>query len=902
MIFFKKIFLLTLPFLFSLSFAQTTHILSVKTKIKKLPFGLTENVSSQMPEVAVALSGGGARGLAQIGVLRALKDFNIPIDIIVGTSMGSIVGGLYAAGYSLDQLDSIALNTDWDNLLSSDRETNRRELFVDQKITEDKAIFSLRLKGLGLVLPTSLNSGQKLSNYLNLLVFQAPIHADSNFDEMTKKFRAVCTNLVTGQPVILGGGSLSEAMRASSSVSFFLSPVKVDSLTLVDGGLVANIPVKIASEMGGDYIIAVNTTSELHPEGELSLPWEVADQVVSIPMKRINEAQLKLANNIITPDLDDIAINDFSNPDSLILKGYQATVPVTENIKLQLDSLFKKNLGLKEFFIHDVLIDSNNTSLETPYIQKYATQDSVSNFEIMKDLNTIYSKGIYKSLKAEITQFNKYAKIKFIAEENSLVKKLEIDGVTLVDSSAVYSILKGIINEPYNPKKLVSKSIRILNLYREKGYSLAEIKKINFDENSGELKISFDEGKIYAIKIEGNKYTLPSIITRELPLKVGDYFNYNNLKQGLTNLRSTNLFDEIFLNVERNGGNNILVIDVQEKTASLIRVGFRIDNENKAQLSLDVVDENLFGTGTELGLLLFGGQRNRAFSLEQKSNRIFNTYLTYKINAFYKFDDIYSYSDVPTKSAAHFERNQDGEYRQTFYGGSFSVGTQVERFGNLILDGKYQVDQVENLQQNTQNPFRTNIVSLKASSTIDTQDKYPYPQRGFYFKGEYESAQTIFGGDIGFTNINFYYKSYFTFGGVNTFSPRFELGFADKTLPLSEQYSLGGQNNFFGMRDNEFRGRQIFLSSLEYRYKIPFRIFFDTYFKARYDLGYVWPEQEEIRFKDLRHGIGATLSFDTPIGPADFSIGKSFLFVKDLPGNPLSFGDTFFYFSIGYYY
>jgi len=128
------------------------------------------------------------------------------------------------------------------------------------------------------------------------------------------------------------------------------------------------------------------------------------------------------------------------------------------------------------------------------------------------------------------------------------------------------------------------------------------------------------------------------------------------------------------------------------------------------------------------------------------------------------------------------------------------------------------------------------------------------------------------------------------------------MGIADKTFPVSEQYSLGGQNSFFGMREDEYKGRQIFLTSLEYRYELPFRVFFDTYFRLRYDLGSAWNEQEDLRFKDLKHGIGASLSFDTPIGPADFSVGKSFKFVKNLPGNPLSFGDTFFYFSIGYYY
>jgi NTE family protein len=160
----------------------------------------------------------------------------------------------------------------------------------------------------------------------------------------------------------------------------------------------------------------------------------------------------------------------------------------------------------------------------------------------------------------------------------------------------------------------------------------------------------------------------------------------------------------------------------------------------------------------------------------------------------------------------------------------------------------------------------------------------------------------VLGGEIGFTSIGFDYKNYFTINDVHTFAPRVMMGFGDKTLPLSQQYSLGGQNSFFGMRDNEFRGRQIFLSSLEYTVQMPIDIFFDTYFRFRYDLGSIWEEQEQIRFKDLRHGIGASISFDTPIGPADFSVGRSFLFIKDLPDNPVSWGNVLFYFSIGYYY
>lgn len=897
----KILFLSLLIFVYNLS-AQTTQILKLKIKTKQLPFGLTEKIPEAMPTVAVALSGGGARGFAQIGVLKAIKEANIPIDMIVGTSIGSIIGGLYSAGYSIRQLDSIAINTDWQTLLASERETNRRELFVDQKVTEDKAVFSLRLNGLEPILPTSLNNGQKISSFLNLLVLNAPINAQKDFDNLRFKYRAVCTNLVTGKPVIMKSGSLSSAMRASSSVSFLLAPLKLDSLTLVDGGLVANIPVKIASNLGGRYIIAVNTTSGLNKKDELNLPWEIADQVVSIPMKILNENQLKYANFVIDPTLSNKRPEDFTHQKPSIQDGYFFTLQYIDKINNGIDSIFINNLHTKQFFIKNVLSDTSTLEAQRPYILKYSMQDSVSNYEIYNDLRNIFSSGNYSSVSARVEEHLNYSTVNFDLVPNPIIKNVKIKGVKIFDKNTINYLFKDLEGGSYNAVKIEEKLLRLIALYRKKGYLLAQIKNVNFNTKTGLLIVDVDEGKISSISIIGNINTNSTIISRELPFNVGDNFYYKDVEQGLKNLSSTNLFDDIFINEEKKNNKNIIIVHVREKPSSLLRVGFRVDNEYKAQLSLDLRDENLFGSGTELGLLLFGGTRNRAYVLEQKANRIFNTYLTYKLNAYYKFNDVYYYQNFPTKSNNNFERKNIGEYRQVFYGASAAVGMQLQKFGNLIIQGKYQIDQIKNLINDPETPYKTKIVSLNVNSTIDTQDKYPYPTKGLYFKAKYETAQTILGGKIGFTSLSFDYKNYLTVGEVNTFSPRIMMGFADKTLPLSEQFSLGGQNSFFGMRDNEFRGRQIFLASLGYRYKLPIKIFFDTYFKLRYDIGSTWKEQEEIKFKDLKHGIGATLSFDTPIGPADFSIGKSFIFTKNLPGNPISFGDTYFYFSIGYYY
>ena len=875
MIRFKQILLLILLSGILSAFPQTQYEITIQHVSKKLPFGLTKEVPKSKPIVALALSGGGARGLSQIGILKALEEAGIKVDIIVGTSMGSIIGGLYSAGYSVHDLDSIAVNTNWDDLLASERETNRRELFIDQKVTEDRAIFSLRLKGLTPVLPTSINNGQKLSNYLNLLTLQAPIHVKKSFDELKTKFRAVCTDLVTGNPVVISKGSLSQAMRASSSVSFFLSPVKVDSLILVDGGLVANIPVKIAKDLGADYIIAVNTTSELHPEKDLDYPWVVADQIISIPMKLLNQDQLKDANIVLSPDLDEETATNFTNIEDIIEKGYKTAVPVVHRIKSQIDSLLINNYHETNTYFQNIF-PREDDSLSEDFVKTLNYKDSVSASDIHYKLCSLFRAGDYENLKAKLNEKNRYSTVEISGKLNPVVKFVNINNVTLFSSARIDSIFSSLINKPYNADNIVQKIIDLISLYRDNGYSLADVSNVKFNKEEGILGVDFDEGIISNIKIEGNKTTSQSVIKREFPLEPGEYFIYQKVKQGLINLRSTNLFNDILLTV--NSENNEVTLAVNEKISSLVRVGFRLDNENKAQLSLDFRDENLFGSGTELGLLLFGGTRNRAYVLEHKSNRIFNTYFTYNINAFYRFNDAFEYMDDSTTDVHRFSRSAVGEYRQIYYGASLSLGTQVERFGNLIFTGKYKYDEVKNKTGTYVSPYKLKIVSLDVGTTIDTQDKYPYPGKGFYLKADYEVAQKVLGGDVGYTNFNFQYKSFFTLNGVHTFSPRVIMGFADKTLPLTEEYSIGGQDSFFGMRADEFRGRQIFLSSLEYRFKLPLVIFFDTYFKMRYDLGSTWDVQEEIKFKELRHGVGLTLSFDTPVGPADFSVGRSFLF------------------------
>ncbi|MEW6651998.1 MAG: patatin-like phospholipase family protein [Bacteroidota bacterium] len=895
-----KIFLLSLLLPLTIT-AQSKTILKLELMQKRLPFGLVELVPSAQPKIGLALSGGGARSISQIGVLKALEEHNVPIDIIVGTSMGSVIGGLYSAGYNIRELDSLMRNTKWNDFFSI-HQSNRNELFIDQKITEDRALVSFRMEGMKPIFPTSLSSGQRAANFLNLMAINAPLTNDSTYDMMHFKFRAISSDLISGKKVIIDRGPLGAALRASSSVTLLLPPVKKDSMMLVDGGLVANIPAKETRALGADIVVAVNASSPLMEEAELNVPWRIADQLVSIPMRILNDLQLAEADFVIEPSLNDKKNSDFNELDQVVKLGYESVGNDMENILTRYKDIFKRNLGHEEKVFKNIVLNDSATEAEKEVYSLIKNKEEVTDKELLFALHNIFQEGWWSSAQVELQEYENKSVLSLAMKENPEVKQIILDGSHAISEDSVISALKDMINKPYSPTKTYERALNVLRRYKRNGYSFARIEKVVFDSSAYSLTLKINEGIISKITVEGNERTQERIITREFPLKAGDYFKYDVAERGLTNLRSTNLFDQIDFSVESLENRNELNISLLEKVSAVVRLGMRVDNEYQGQFSIDARNENFNGTGTEIGATFNGGLRNRAYSVEQKANRVFDSYLSYKLRGFFESTDINNYVDEPSTNPNKFVRSKAGEYRQTNYGGMFAIGTQVERFGNLFLETRYQRDKVAGLYDYTGTTDDFDISSLRLSMYVDSQDQYPYPNKGFLIKSYYETAQTTFGGDIGYTKIFFDYKVFFGLRADHVWSFRTMIGSGDNTLPLSQHFSLGGQNSFFGLREYEFRGRQVFLSSLEIRYKLPVKLFFDTFVRARYDLGSMWAKRETIRFRDLRHGVGLTLSFNTPVGPADFSVGNSFYFKNELPKSTIVRGPTYFYFTIGYYY
>jgi len=298
------------------------------------PAGVHADTQSKQPKIGLALSGGGARGAAHIGVLRELEKQNIHIDYIAGTSMGAIIAGLYASGMNADQIDQAYNGIDWENVLNDS--TPRQELSMRRKF--DQEIFQLDkkigVKDGKIELPAGVIRGQKLELELQKLLMHVADVVD--FDQLPTPFRAVASDIASNQAVIIGSGSIAQALRASMAVPGVFTPVTIDGKLLVDGGITNNLPVDVVRQMGAEIVIAVDIGSQLLKMDETVSVITIAEQLTNILVRRTTDEQiatLKVNDVLIVPDLGDFSSGDFTGSPSLIMKGEQAAQAITPELK-----------------------------------------------------------------------------------------------------------------------------------------------------------------------------------------------------------------------------------------------------------------------------------------------------------------------------------------------------------------------------------------------------------------------------------------------------------------------------------------------------------------------------------------------------------------------------------------
>ncbi len=363
------------------------------------------------PKIGLVLSGGGAKGMAHIGVIKVLEKYNIPIDYITGTSMGSIIGGLYAIGYSANDLEKLAKRIDWGEIFAGS--IKRYDISVEEKNEADKYLLEFPYKDGSFVLPKGMVSGQKLEKLLAKITW--PVHGQNDFLKFPIPFACVATDIETGEAYVMDKGFLPDALRASMSIPSVFAPIEIDGHLLVDGGLVRNLPVSDAISMGADIIIAVNVGSPLYKKEELTSMLAIMDQASSFRNAFLLEDEKKLCDILISPDITGYNAASFDATDSLIIRGEEAALAMEEQIKALAERLKKykqpkvkkvNSAALYSIFINEVKIEGLEKVSEKLVRSRLNIENAawIDLKEIEKGVDRVYGSQFFEKVNYKIIQ------------------------------------------------------------------------------------------------------------------------------------------------------------------------------------------------------------------------------------------------------------------------------------------------------------------------------------------------------------------------------------------------------------------------------------------------------------------------------------------------------------------
>ena len=387
-----------------------------------LPFATASNGAQNeelenRPTIGLVLSGGGARGAAHAGVIKVLEELRIPVDYVAGTSMGAIVGGLYASGMTADEIVRVIESADWAKLLT-DRPPRAKRSF--RRKSDDNGFlvdFDIGFDESGLIFPEGFIQGQNLEIALKRLTL--PVITVDSFDDLPIPFRAVATDIVTGDAVVLDSGDLADAMRASMSAPGIFKPVRHNGRILVDGGVVNNLPVQVVREMGADVLIVVDVGFPPLPEERLKSALAVSRQMLTILIsaRARDQAALLTPNDIlISPDLGDFGVQDFQKMVKALRLGEHKAREFTRNLvklSVSIEEYFRHREGLEERrhrppLIEKMVVENESTLSAKVIAMRLNDQEGKLLYldRLESDISDIYGFGTFETVTYDVVNDN----------------------------------------------------------------------------------------------------------------------------------------------------------------------------------------------------------------------------------------------------------------------------------------------------------------------------------------------------------------------------------------------------------------------------------------------------------------------------------------------------------------
>ena len=387
------------------------------------PLFAQDTITSKKPKIGLVLSGGGAKGFAHIGVLKILEKAGVKIDFIGGTSMGAVVGGLYASGYNATQIDSIFSNTDFDQLIQDYIPRSSKSFF--EKRNDEMYALTLPFNKFKVGVPLAFSRG--MYNYCLLSRLTHKVRFVRDFDKLPIPFFCVATDIEKGEQVLLKNGYLAQAIFASSAFPSLYSPVEIDGKLMIDGGVINNYPVEEIRKMGADIVIGVDVQDDLKDRSSLNDASKILVQISNIDMIKVMEKKIKLTDIYIKPKVSEFGVISFVDGKEIQMKGELAATAVFEQLKKLADSSYTfklNNIKTKKEYLQFKSISINK--LES-YTRSYVlgklrikNDQKISYQDIEDGINNLNATHNFNSISYSIEGSDNAEELKLNLSENTI--------------------------------------------------------------------------------------------------------------------------------------------------------------------------------------------------------------------------------------------------------------------------------------------------------------------------------------------------------------------------------------------------------------------------------------------------------------------------------------------------
>lgn len=492
-----------------------------------------ETLEKKDVKVGVVLSGGGAKGFAHIAVLKVLEEAGVRVDYIGGTSMGAIIAGLYASGYSANQLDSIVKSIDFKEILSDELPRSSKP-FYEKEIGEKYALI-LPVKNKKVGIPKALSQGQNVLNLLTRLT--AGVNNIDDFSKLPIPFLCIATNLENGNKEVLKKGFLPEALMASGAFPTLLAPVEVDGKLLTDGGIVNNFPATDVKNMGADIVIGVDTQSGLENKNELDSAIKILNQIVGFQIHKTTLEDYKSVDVLIKPKLKKFSVVSFDLVNEIMMKGDSAARANFNKLKeiaaLQIQKSPKKKIVdyNKKILVNTIEVTGNKNYTRAYMLGKlnFKANDSITYKNLVSSVDNLEATGNFEFTQYKIDSSQTGSNIKFKVKQHNISNYLKFGihyddlyktGI-LVNITSKHLLIK---NDILYADLVLGDNLRYnLNYFIDNGFYWSVGLSSRYNKFSANL--NFSEAAINKINIQyedfTNRFYVQTVFGRKFAIGVG---------------------------------------------------------------------------------------------------------------------------------------------------------------------------------------------------------------------------------------------------------------------------------------------------------------------------------------------------------------------------------------------